>query len=119
MLHQGLKVEKNSDNFVVLPEQCMRLNGALLRTLEAQILRKQNQATYQRRQPQSKRSVRPHKTNVKIVMIVQCTGNQHIRILVQETVQLEAVISNKRNHICVLQVPPDTIMFQCEACVVT
>ncbi len=30
------------------PEQCMHPNGALLRTLKAQILREQNQATYQR-----------------------------------------------------------------------
>jgi len=30
------------------PEQGMRPNGALLRTLKAQILREQNQATYQR-----------------------------------------------------------------------
>ncbi len=60
-----------------------------------------------------------NKQTVKIVMIVQCTENQHIRIFVQRTVQLEAIISNNRNHVRVLQVLPDTIMFQSEACLVT
>lgn len=60
-----------------------------------------------------------NKQTVKIVMIVQCTENQHIRIFVQRTVQLKAIISNNRNHVRVLQVLPDTIMFQSEACLVT
>ena len=121
MLHQELNVEEILNNFVVaadLSSACVQMvhcsGPSKLKSSENKLKQPVNDDSHK-----FKRSIRPQKTNVKIVMIVQCTENQHIRILVQRTAQLEAIFSNNSNHICVLQVPPDTIMFQSEVCLVT